>query len=411
MSDKKISVYINLNGKDEFVGTLWAHFYRGKETSDFEYSREWLSNRKSFSLEPGLFLGSGKQVNPRQIPLFGSFSDSAPDTWGRILMRKYEVQLARENNRNPKTLNEVDYLLYVNDYARQGALRFKTEENDQFLWPGDLKSIPPLISLSQLLYASEKIIDSEERHTDLKLILTPGSSLGGARPKASVIDELGNLCIAKFPKKDDYSNNVLWESVALTLAKACGLNTQEWSLKKVADKDVIILKRFDRKGQERIHFLSAMSMLNAIDNDTETHSYLDIADAIRQYGASPKDDLIELWKRIVFSILISNTDDHLRNHGFLYVNEKGWRLSPLYDVNPSIDNKKALSTYITENDNTQSIELALEVCEYFGISLKNASDIIAEMKKAVSNWLNVAKTHGINKREIDQMESAFKIGR
>ena len=411
MSDKKISVYINLNGKDEFVGTLWAHFYRGKETSDFEYSREWLSNRKSFSLEPGLFLGSGKQVNPRQIPLFGSFSDSAPDTWGRILMRKYEVQLARENNRNPKTLNEVDYLLYVNDYARQGALQFKTEENDQFLWPGDLKSIPPLISLSQLLYASEKIIDSEERHTDLKLILTPGSSLGGARPKASVIDELGNLCIAKFPKKDDYSNNVLWESVALTLAKACGLNTQEWSLKKVADKDVIILKRFDRKGQERIHFLSAMSMLNAIDNDTETHSYLDIADAIRQYGASPKDDLIELWKRIVFSILISNTDDHLRNHGFLYVNEKGWRLSPLYDVNPSIDNKKALSTYITENDNTQSIELALEVCEYFGISLKNASDIIAEMKKAVSNWLNVAKTHGINKREIDQMESAFKIGR
>jgi len=411
MSDKKISVYINLNGKDEFVGTLWAHFYRGKETSDFEYSREWLSNRKSFSLEPGLFLGSGKQVNPRQIPLFGSFSDSAPDTWGRILMRKYEVQLARENNRNPKTLNEVDYLLYVNDYARQGALRFKTEENDQFLWPGDLKSIPPLISLSQLLYASEKIIDSEERHTDLKLILAPGSSLGGARPKASVIDELGNLCIAKFPKKDDYSNNVLWESVALTLAKACGLNIQEWSLKKVADKDVIILKRFDRKGQERIHFLSAMSMLNAIDNDTETHSYLDIADAIRQYGASPKDDLIELWKRIVFSILISNTDDHLRNHGFLYVNEKGWRLSPLYDVNPSIDNKKALSTYITENDNTQSIELALEVCEYFGISLKNASDIIAEMKKAVSNWLNVAKTHGINKREIDQMESAFKIGR
>lgn len=409
MSDKKISVYINLNGVDEFVGTLWAHFYRGKETSDFEYSREWLSKQKVFSLEPGLFLGAGKQVNPRQTPLFGSFSDSAPDTWGRILMRKYEAQLARENNRNPKTLNEVDYLLYVNDYARQGALRFKTEENDQFLWPGDLKSIPPLINLSQLLYASEKIIDSEAQNTDLKLLLAPGSSLGGARPKASVIDESGNLCIAKFPKKDDYSNNVLWESVALTLAKSCGLNTQEWSLKKVTDKDVIILKRFDRKGQERVHFLSAMSMLNAIDNDTETHCYLDIADVIRQYGASPKDDLTELWKRIVFSILISNTDDHLRNHGFLYVNEKGWRLSPLYDVNPSIDNKKALSTYITENDNTQSIDLALEVCEYFGVSLKNAGDIIAEMKKAVSNWSSIAKTHGINKREIDRMESAFKI--
>ena len=232
---------------------------------------------------------------------------------------------------------------------------------------------------------------------------------GGARPKASVVDESGNLCIAKFPKKDDYSNNVLWESIALTLAKSCGLNTQEWTLKKIANKDVIILKRFDRKRQERIHFLSAMSMLNAVDNDTETHSYLDIADVIRQYGASPKEDLIELWKRIVFSILISNTDDHLRNHGFLYVNEKGWKLSPLYDVNPSIDNKKVLSTYITENDNTQSIDLALEVCEYFGVSLKDAKDIIADMKKRVSNWSFVAKNHGLSKKEIEQMILAFKL--
>lgn len=407
MSDKKISVYINLNGADEFVGVLWVHFYRGKETSDFEYSREWLSNRKAFSLEPGLFLGTGKQVNPRQAPLLGSFSDSAPDTWGRILMRKYETQLAKEHNRAPKTLNEIDYLLYVNDYARQGALRFKAEGNYQFLWPGDLKSIPPLVQLSQLLYASEKILNSEEQHTDLQLLLAPGSSLGGARPKASVIDESGNLCIAKFPKKGDFSNNVLWESVALTLAKSCGLNTQEWVLKKAAGKDVIILKRFDRIGHKRIHFLSAMSMLNAVDNDAEMHSYLDIADVIRQYGAFPKDDLMELWKRIVFSILISNTDDHLRNHGFLYVSERGWVLSPLYDVNPSIDNKKVLSTYITENDNTQSISLALEVCEYFGINLKNANDIIADMKKKVSNWPMVAKKHGLHRGEIEQMEQAF----
>jgi len=409
MSDKKVLVYINLKGKDEFVGTLWSHFYRSKETSDFEYSRDWLSNSKAFSLEPGLFLGAGKQVNPRKTSLFGSFSDSAPDTWGRILMRKYEAQLARENSRNPKTLNEIDFLLYVNDYARQGALRFKTEEDDQFLWPGDLKSIPPLVQLSKLLYATEKIIDSEEKNTDLQLLLAPGSSLGGARPKASVIDESGNLCIAKFPKKDDCSNNVLWESIALTLAKSCGLNTQEWTLKKVANKDIIILKRFDRKEQERIHFLSAMSMLNAVDNDAETHSYLDIADVIRQYGASPKEDLVELWKRIVFSILISNTDDHLRNHGFLYVSEKGWKLSPLYDVNPSIDNKKVLSTYITENDNAQSIDLALEVCEYFGVSLKDANDIIADMKKRVSNWSLVAKNHGLAKKEVEQMASAFRL--
>lgn len=404
--DKKILVYLNVNNKDEFVGTLWAHFYRGKETSDFEYSREWISNSKAFSLEPGLYLGAGKQVTSRKTPLFGSFSDSAPDTWGRLLMRRYETLQARKYNRLPQTLNEIDYLLHVNDYARQGALRFKTE--DTFLWPGNVTSIPPLITLSQLLHASEKILDSEEQMSDLCLLLAPGSSVGGARPKANVIDESGNLCIAKFPKKDDYSNNVVWESIALTLAKSCGLNTQEWSLKKVADKDIIIIKRFDRKPQnKRIHFLSAMSMLNAIDNDTAINSYLDIADAIRQYGATPQEDLLELWKRIVFSILISNTDDHLRNHGFLYVNEKGWKLSPLYDVNPSSDNKRVLSTYITENDNSQSIDLAMKVCEYFGVKLNGAKTMVSNMRTHVSAWNIVAQKHGLKKREIEMMESAF----
>lgn len=409
MSDKKILVYISLSNENYFVGTLWSHFNRGRETSDFEYSKDWLKNPKAFSLESALFLGAGKQVNPRQTPLFGSFGDSAPDTWGRILMRRYEAQIAKDENRNPRTLNEIDYLLYVNDYARQGALRFRTEDNNDFLFPGNLKSIPPLVNLTKLLAATEKVVDFEERNSDLQLLLAPGSSLGGARPKASVIDKDGNLCIAKFPKKDDYTNNVLWEAVALTLAKNCGLNVQEWSLHKVGKKNVIVLKRFDRNGTTRIPFLSAMSMLNAIDNDSQTHSYLDIADAIRQNGATPKEDLKELWKRIVFSILISNTDDHLRNHGFLYVNEAGWKLSPLYDVNPSCDNKNVLSTYITETDNSQSLDLALEVCEYFEISIENAKTIISDMKNKIKNWKTVAKQFGLSKSEIDKMEVAFKI--
>ncbi len=409
MSDKKILVYISLSNENYFVGTLWSHFNRGRETSDFEYSKDWLKNPKAFSLEPALFLGAGKQVNPRQTPLFGSFGDSAPDTWGRILMRRYEAQIAKDENRSPRTLNEIDYLLYVNDYARQGALRFRTEDNNDFLFPGNLKSIPPLVNLTKLLAATEKVVDFEERNSDLQLLLAPGSSLGGARPKASVIDKDGNLCIAKFPKKDDYTNNVLWEAVALTLAKKCGLNVQEWSLHKVEKKNVIVLKRFDRNGNTRIPFLSAMSMLNAIDNDSQTHSYLDIADAIRQNGATPKEDLKELWKRIVFSILISNTDDHLRNHGFLYVNEAGWKLSPLYDVNPSCDNKNVLSTYITETDNSQSLDLALEVCEYFEISIENAKTIILDMKNKIKNWKTVAKQFGLSKSEIDKMEVAFKI--
>lgn len=409
MSDKKILVYISLSNENYFVGTLWSHFNRGRETSDFEYSKDWLKNPKAFSLEPALFLGAGKQVNPRQTPLFGSFGDSAPDTWGRILMRRYEAQIAKDENRSPRTLNEIDYLLYVNDYARQGALRFRTEDNNDFLFPGNLKSIPPLVNLTKLLAATEKVVDFEERNSDLQLLLAPGSSLGGARPKASVIDKDGNLCIAKFPKKDDYTNNVLWEAVALTFAKKCGLNVQEWSLHKVGKKNVIVLKRFDRNGNTRIPFLSAMSMLNAIDNDSQTHSYLDIADAIRQNGATPKEDLKELWKRIVFSILISNTDDHLRNHGFLYVNEAGWKLSPLYDVNPSCDNKNVLSTYITETDNSQSLDLALEVCEYFEISIENAKTIISDMKNKIKNWKTVAKQFGLSKSEIDKMEVAFKI--
>lgn len=409
MADKKILVYINLDNADYFVGTLWSHFTRGKESSDFEYSKDWLNNKISFSLEPGLYLGKGKQVNARQTPLFGSFGDSAPDTWGRILMRRYENQLAKKENRASKTLNEIDYLLFVNDIARQGALRFKTEDSEDFLYPSNIKAIPPLIDLTKLLAASEKIIESSEKESDLQLLLAPGSSLGGARPKASVMDKHGNLCIAKFPKKDDFTNNVLWEGAALTLAVQCGLNVQEWSIQKAGNKSVILLKRFDRYGKTRIPFLSAMSMLNAIDNDTQIHSYLDIADAIRQYGSSPKEDLTELWKRVVFSILISNTDDHLRNHGFLYIGTDGWKLSPLYDVNPSPDNKNILSTYITPTDNSQDIEVALSVCEYFDLSTQEAKQIIENMKNVIKKWRNVAKQIGLNKSEIDKMESAFRI--
>ena len=409
MADKKVLVYINLDCIDYFVGTLWSHFSRGKEASDFEYSNEWINNNKSFSLEPGLYLGKGKQVNTRQVPLFGSFGDSAPDTWGRILMRRYENQLAKKENRSPRTLNEIDYLLFVNDMARQGALRFKTGNNDEFQYPSNIKAIPPLIDLTKLLAASEKIIESSEKESDLRLLLAPGSSLGGARPKASVLDKNGDLCIAKFPKKDDFTNNVLWEGVALTLAKQCGLNVQEWSIQKAGKKNAILLKRFDRRGNIRIPFLSAMSMLNAVDNDSQIHSYLDIADAIRLYGSNPGVDLIELWKRIVFSILISNTDDHLRNHGFLYTGANGWKLSPLYDINPSPDNKNILSTYITQTDNAQDIDLALSVCEYFDLDINSAKQIINDLKNVIKNWQNVAKQLGLNKSEIDKMESAFRV--
>lgn len=408
MADKKVLVYINLSGEDYLVGEMWSHFNRGKETSTFEYADEWLNRQEKFSLQPNLFLGKGQQPTRQGIKIFGAFGDSAPDTWGRILMRRYEARLAEEENRPAKTLNEIDYLLGVNDIARQGALRFKSSVEDEFL-ATRTDPIPPLVDIKKLLVAAENIENEKENFEDIKLLLMPGSSLGGARPKASIIDKDNNLCIAKFPKNSDAYNLVLWEAVALTLAKNAGINTQEWHLEKIGNKDVIIMKRFDRKGKIRIPFLSAMSMLNAIDNDERTYSYVEIADVIRQNGSNPKVDLTELWTRIVFSIMISNTDDHLRNHGFLYASEMGWRLSPVYDINPNPQNAGVLTTHISEDNNSADINLALSVAEYFGLNSKDAQLIIANVKTAVQSWQDTAKSFGIKRSEIEQMKNAFKI--
>ncbi len=407
MADKKVYVYISLNGEDFLVGEMWSHFNKNRETSTFEHADEWLARKEVFSLQPNLFLGKGKQAARQGIKIFGAFGDSAPDTWGRVLMRRYEAKLAKQENRLARTLNEIDYLLGVNDIARQGALRFKVAPDGDFLSSPDIIPIPPMANLPKLLAAAENIEKDNEKFEDIKLLLAPGSSLGGARPKSSVIDKQGNLCIAKFPKNSDTHNLVLWEVVALTLAKNAGLNTQDWSLEKVAGKDVIIIKRFDRSQRVRVPFLSAMSMLDAVDNDEITHSYMDIADIIRLHGSNPKVDLVEIWKRIVFSIFISNTDDHLRNHGFLYESEMGWRLSPLYDVNPNPQNAGVLTTYISQDDNSADIELALSVAEYFGLKNKDAKIIIDELKNTIKKWTNIAKSLGISHSETEQMRAAF----
>jgi serine/threonine-protein kinase HipA len=228
---------------------------------------------------------------------------------------------AREQT--PRTLNEIDYLLLVDDEARAGALRFAETEGGPFLRQEEAKRIPPLLELPELLSAAEHVMEDTDTEEDLRLLFTPGSSLGGARPKASVREKDGNLAIAKFPRKDDAIHAVLWEAVALRLAQNAGIPVPTARVEIVADKPVLLLRRFDREGARRIPFLSAMSMLGAKDN--ETRSYLEMVDALRQYRAAPKEDMEALWRRIVFNILISNTDDHLRNHGFLYAGSDGWR--------------------------------------------------------------------------------------
>ena len=401
-------VYVDVRGVPLLAGRLWAHARRGKESTTFEYDRSWLERAERFSLEPALKLGPGPFHTPASKPLFGAIGDSAPDRWGRALMRRAERKRAERARETPRSLREIDYLLMVDDEARQGALRFSEREGGPFLAPHEASGIPSLIELPRLLSAAERVASESESDEDLRLLLAPGSSLGGARPKASVRDKDGGLAIAKFPHKDDEIKTVLWEAVALTLAAKAGLSVPTWRVERVADRSVLILRRFDREGGVRVPFLSAMSMLEASDH--ETRSYLEFVDLLRQHGAAAKKDMRALWRRIVFSVLISNTDDHLRNHGFLYEGPEGWRLAPAYDLNPMPTDIKprVLATAIDLDDGSASLDLAMRVAEYFELDDGKARSIAGEVGKAVGTWREEAGRQGLSRAEIDRMASAFE---
>jgi serine/threonine-protein kinase HipA len=406
--DRETFVYADLHGKPHFVGRLWAHVRKNKESASFEYDKTWLENPVHFSLDPALQVGPGAFHTPADVPMWGAIGDSAPDRWGRALMRRAERRRAERAGTAPRSLQEIDFLLLVDDEARQGALRFAEKEGGPFLREEGVKRIPPLVELPELLSAAEHVVEDKDTEDDLRLLIAPGSSLGGARPKASIIEKDGQLAIAKFPQRDDEYNTVVWEAIALALAAKAGIPVPESRVEMVSDKPEILLRRFDREKNVRIPFLSAMSMLGA--KDRETRSYLEIVDALRQHGAAAKEDMEQLWRRIVFSILISNTDDHLRNHGFLYAGQAGWRLSPAYDLNPvPVDVKpRILTTAINEDDGTASLDLAMSVAEYFELEQHKAKAIAAQVGKAVSIWRDVAAKHGIGKGEIDRMASAFE---
>ncbi|HMC65601.1 MAG TPA: type II toxin-antitoxin system HipA family toxin [Gemmataceae bacterium] len=406
--ENEVLVYVDLQGTPHLVGRLWARMRRDKESATFEYDKNWLAHTERFSLEPALKLGPGPFHTTSDKPLFGAIGDSVPDRWGRVLMRRAERRRAEREGQAPRTLREIDYLLTVDDEARQGALRFAQSEGGPFLAEHGARKIPPLIELPRLLSAAEHVLSDTDSDEDLRLLLAPGSSLGGARPKASVRDRDGHLVIAKFPNKGDEVNAVLWEAVALTLAARAGIPVPAWRLATVAGKPVLLLRRFDREPGMRVPFVSAMSMLDAKDN--EVRSYLEFVDILRQYGAAPKDDMRALWRRIVFSILISNTDDHLRNHGFLWAGPAGWRLSPAYDLNPVPTDIKprVLTTAIDLDDATASLEVALEAASYFELAADEARQVAAQVGRPVATWRKVAAKLGLTKGEIDRMASAFE---
>jgi serine/threonine-protein kinase HipA len=406
--NREIFVYVDIENAPVLVGRLWTHVRSGKETASFEYDENWIKSPYRFSLEPALTIGPGPFHTAGGRTLFGAIGDSCPARWGRALIGRAERLQAEKEGRAPRTLNEGDILLMVDDEARQGALRFAEREGGPFLRENRGMRVPPLIEIPELLAATEHLEEDKETAEEIRLLLAPGSSLGGARPKASVRDRDGALAIAKFPHKNDETKVELWEAVALRLALEAGIQVPEARIEMVADKPVLLLRRFDRQGVSRIPFLSAMSMLGAADR--EQRSYMEIADAIRRYGANAPADLKQLWRRIVFSVLISNTDDHLRNHGFLYQGNNGWILSPAYDLNPVPTDVKPriLSTAIDVENTSASLELALSVADYFDLKSREAKDIAAEVGTAVSRWREKANKLGIAEGEIDRMKSAFE---
>ncbi len=396
------------------MGVLNAEFTRGKEIFSFSYSEDWLKSSYSQILDPELQLYTGSQYAKDEKQNFGVFLDSSPDRWGRVLMKRREAAMARSDKRIERTLRESDYLLGVFDGHRMGAIRFKEDPNGPFLNDNKTLAYPPWTSIRELEQISLKLEDDNANEDPeylkwLNILINPGSSLGGARPKASVFDEKNNLWIAKFPSKSDIKDIGGWEMVTNELARNAGLNVAESRIQKFSSKYYTFLtKRFDRSDTgERIHFASAMTMLGYVDgnNFQDGVSYLEMVDFLTQYGAKVESDLRELWQRIVFSILVSNTDDHLRNHGFM-LTEKGWILSPAFDINPNEDGV-GLSLNISIDDNSLDLDLALEVAEYFRLTDEEAIRIIEVIRRSVKSWRSIANKYQLPRSEQELMYKVF----
>jgi serine/threonine-protein kinase HipA len=401
-------------GEPKLMGTLRAGNVRGKEIFAFEYAREWLKSAYLQVLDPELQWYTGPQyINNEDKRNFGMFMDSSPDRWGRVLMRRRAAALAAMEQREARKLQESDYLLGVFDGHRMGAIRFKEDMDGPFLNDNEDMATPPWTALRALTEVSQKL-EEENAAQDkayfqwLALLFAPGASLGGARPKASIIDPEGNLWIAKFPSRNDQRDIGAWEMVINDLANAAGIDMSEARLERYASRQhTYMAKRFDRTPDGgRIHFASAMTLLGYHDFE-EGASYLELAEFIATNSAEPGKDLEELWRRILFSIYVCNTDDHLRNHGFL-LTPHGWRLSPAYDMNP-IEGGNGLKLNITEEDNSLDPELALQTIAYYRLTAEKAAEIHQQIKNAVSNWRNIASKYQLSRADQELMAASFKI--
>lgn len=408
----KLSVYADYNWleKEELVGTLYHDRLRGADKYGFEYNASWLKNHPDIVLSADIMNYSNIQWTRQGKDIFGCFSDAMPDRWGRTLLMRREQILAKEESRPVKKLTSYDYLLGIDDSTRMGALRFKTDD-DNYLNADKNLSVPPVTDIRDLLLASEEIERSEERNMLpeakwLQQLINPGSSLGGARPKANVTDN-GNLYIAKFPSRKDNYDVELWEHLCHLLAKEAGINVAETKLLNAGGKyHTLLSKRFDRQSSKRIHFASAMTMLGLSDGcDANTgNGYLDIVDFIMQSCVNVESNLKELFRRVAFFIRIGNSDDHFRNHGFILTRE-GWTLSPAYDINPTTSDYQSL--LINRDSNESSLDLLLDASKDYMISRDVACSIINEVEEAVSTWRSIATRLRIPKNEMEMFADKF----
>lgn len=391
-----------------FMGILHADMLRGKEVFSFAFDEQWLKNPLCRLLDPDLQLYRGHQYVDIHKPNFGIFLDSSPDRWGRVLLDKREVMSAREEERPARLLHESDYLTGVFDESRMGALRVKKDLNGPFVDNDNTLAAPPFSEIRQLEYASLQLEKdaSADANRWIKMLIAPGSSLGGARPKANVRDEQGNLWIAKFPSQNDSCDVGAWEAVCFALAKRCGIDVPDFQIKCFNSHfHTFLSRRFDRLSPNcRVHFTSAMTMLGYCDG-VEDVSYLEIAEWIAGNCCHVQDNLHELFRRIVFNIAVGNTDDHLRNHGFV-LSPEGWSLSPAYDLNPN-EYGDGLSLAITESDNRRDMNLVREVAPYFELTKEQSEQIISHIGKVVSSWREVATAYHIPREQQNLKSAAF----
>jgi len=393
------------------IGVLRSDVVKGKEHFSFAYDEVWLQSKFAQQIDPELYLYAGNQHSQGQQN-FRIFLDSCPDRWGRLLMKRREAVIARQEARKPNVLNESDYLLGVHDMYRMGALRFKHDLDGDFLDNNEQLAVPPITSLHELEHAVRQVEDA--RNLDdpdflkwLNMLISPGSSLGGARPKSCVVDNEDNLWIAKFPSHHDNYDIAAWEYVTYQLALDAGINMSECRLERLNNQyHTFLTRRFDRTPESRLHFTSAMMQLGYYDGEYDA-SYLELAQFLTDHGSNTKGDLAELWRRVVFNIAVSNTDDHLRNHGFIF-HKNGWVLSPAYDINP-VTPANGLHLNINDNDNSLNYGLAMEVIDFFQLSEESAKQIKSKVLTSVGNWETIAMKAGLGRTERQTMTHAFNV--